>query len=101
MGRILCKAVEAPYRERTTNLNTRTSEDTHPHEQHSLACPIGRVASKSTMHDHAIRLGGLRLVQVRSATLERHLSLDGDIEIRPHEGALFEGQRVQDHTHAL
>ena len=34
-------------------------------------------------------------------TFESHPSLDGDIETWPHEGALFEGQRLQDLTHVL
>ena len=40
-------------------------------------------------------------MQVRSVTSESHPSPDVDIKTRPHEGVLFEGQRLQDHAHVL
>ena len=57
MGRISHDAIEALYSEQTMSFDTCMSKGTHPHGQHRSATPVGRVGCKSTMYDHAVRLG--------------------------------------------
>ena len=62
---------------------------------------IGQLApqNKKRAYQSYSQTGGVRDQCRTKCDIMSHLYPDGDIEMQSHEGAPFEGERLQDHTH--
>ena len=77
-----------------------TKETTHVDSTGRLV-PQDEEPGRATLDDPAVRRGEFATGAVQGVTRMSHPCIDGVIGGRHHQGALSEGQRLQDHTRML